>query len=245
MASSLTTFRSRLIRLPGGWRIDRSLGPLLCELRNLSRASSQRRLIADYYANSTQRKLHIGCGFNMLPGWLNSDFFPDSKSVIHLDATRRFPLSDESFDYVFSEHMIEHVPYSGGRNMLQECQRILRRNGRVRISTPNLKFLIDLYSTVKTQLQEDYIRWSFENHIDFGIPNDAMVINNYVRDWGHLFIYDEKTLRHSLEDAGFVDVVVFPIKESNDAVLRGLENDARMPSGFLQLESLTVEARKP
>jgi hypothetical protein len=71
-----------------------------------------------------------------------------------------------------------------------------------------------------------------------------MVINNFVRNWGHLFIYDEKTLRHSLETAGFAEVESFRLNESNDPNLRNLENEKRMPEGFLQFESFTLEAVK-
>jgi hypothetical protein len=31
--------------------------------------------------------------------------------VLHLDAAKSFPLPGRSFELVFSEHMIEHVPY--------------------------------------------------------------------------------------------------------------------------------------
>jgi len=71
------------------------------------------------------------------------------------------------------------------------------------------------------------------------------VINNYVRDWGHQFIYDDRTLRFALEGAGFAQLERRLLNDSSDPTLRGLENTERMPEGFLQLESLTLEAVKP
>ena len=59
--------------------------------------------------------LHIGCGNHVLPNWWNTDLVPYSSHVMGMDATGRFPFPDESFDRVYSEHMIEHVPLEGGR----------------------------------------------------------------------------------------------------------------------------------
>ena len=57
-------------------------------------------------------------------------------------------------------------------------------------------------------------------------------------------IYDKKTIESTLKKAGFTKIEFFKINESNNAELRNLENDTRLPENFLQLESLTVEATK-
>jgi len=202
-------------------------------------------IIENYLAKHKERKLHIGCGRNIRADWLNSDFYPRSGDVIHLDATGIFPFDNDTFDYIFSEHMIEHVSYLNGFKMLGECHRVLRNNGKIRISTPDLQFLIDLYRADKSGLQIEYIKWATDNFIE-GAPyyDDTFVINNFVRDWGHLFIYDEKTLRISLERAGFTNITKCELNESKDEALQNLENEKRMPKGFLKLESFTLEGTK-
>jgi predicted SAM-dependent methyltransferase len=163
-----------------------------------------RQILRSYLSQYAIRKLHIGCGYNMLGGWLNSDYCPRSAMVMRLDATRRFPFDNDQFQYVFSEHMIEHVSYTRGLLMLAECFRIMTKDGKIRISTPNLSFLMDLYKDEKTDLQERYIKWATDSFIkEAPAYDDTFVINNFVRDWGHLFIYDEKILRLSLEKVGF------------------------------------------
>jgi predicted SAM-dependent methyltransferase len=204
-----------------------------------------RVLTTRYFLESEARKLHIGCGHNLLHGWLSADLFPCSDEVFRLDATKPFPFPDQTFDYVFSEHMIEHVSYSSGLIMLRECFRVLKSGGRIRISTPDLKFLIDLYCEVKSELQIGYIKWAINKYIPWATDcNEVFVINNFVRDWGHLFIYDEKTLRSSLTKAGFSAVTRHELNASEDEALRNLENEGRMPKGFLKLESIILEARK-
>ena len=209
-----------------------------------------RQIRERYFANYRSRKLHIGCGQNVLEGWLNTNFFPQNTNVFHLKATERFPFPDNAFDYVFSEHMIEHVPYSDGSRMLAECFRVLNVNGKIRISTPNLSFLIDLYTEEKSPLQEEYCQWINSKEATDNVVEtapyylDTFVINNFFRDWGHEFIYDEKTLRLSLETAGFSNIRQCTIAKSEDENLRNLENEGREPEGFLALESIVMEGSK-
>lgn len=205
-------------------------------------------LVQSYLAGHPVRRLHIGCGPHLLDGWLNADYEPKARSVLCLDATQRFPLPSDSFDTVFSEHMIEHVPHAGGAAMLSEVFRVLRPGGRVRITTPDFAFLVRLYaaSAEPSSLQRAYIDWACATFVPNAPQADALfVVNNYVRDWGHQFIYDERCLRAALIRAGFVDVESRRLNESSDPALQGLENLDRMPEGFLALESLTLEARKP
>ena len=103
--------------------------------------------------------------------------------------------------------------------------------------------MIELYNKDKTKLQQNYIDYSFKNY-GCGGNTDTFVINNFVRDWGHLFIYDEKTLTDLFESMGFHSVKSYKLMESNDENLQGLENISRQPDGFLQLESFTLEATK-
>ena len=48
------------------------------------------------------RKLHVGCGGNVLDGWLNTTLFPKSSHILHLDVTEPFPFDNEEFDYVYT-----------------------------------------------------------------------------------------------------------------------------------------------
>jgi predicted SAM-dependent methyltransferase len=207
--------------------------------------STDRAIAARYLAQSDAPKLHIGCGDNLLAGWLNTDYYPDLSGVMHLDATRHFPFQEETFDYIFSEYMIEHISYRDGVKMLTESFRVLKRSGKIRISTPNLAFLVDLTRPNKSDLQRAYIKWA-ANAYTSGAPddNEVFVINNFVRDWGHTFIYDESTLRGAMTLAGFKTVTKCDLRESKDAALCNLENEKRLPPNFWRLETLTLEGSK-
>ena len=206
-----------------------------------------RRILEHYSQTQLVKKLHIGCGDHGIKDWLNADFLPSSKEILHLDATKPFPIKSNTFNYVFSEHMIEHISYDQGRQMLDECYRILKVNGKIRIATPDLSFLIRLYGSKKSDLQERYIEYWTDRFIEKCEPSyyhATFVINNFVREWGHTFIYDEELLRLSLEKSGFSAIVKCELNESEDEVLQNLENEERQPPGFLRLETITLEGTK-
>jgi predicted SAM-dependent methyltransferase len=218
----------------------------------LSVTQKPRRIVECYLSSNEVKKLHIGCGGNFLEGWLNTDSIPASNKIIFMDATQKLPFDDNRFDYIFSEHMIEHITYTQGCLMLSECFRVLKSGGKLRISTPNLQFLIDLYTENKTEIQLEFIKHSSDRWIEKSphyknAPSfdETFVINNYMRAWGHQFIYDERVLRGLLEKVGFVKIHRVNVCESQDRCLENLENVSRKPPGLIALESLVVDCTKP
>ncbi len=203
------------------------------------------RIIRDYFTAHKIRKLHIGSGRNSLSGWLNADLSP-SPVQLYLDARKRFPFPDATFDLVFSEHMIEHITYAQGLHMLSECYRVLKPDGTIRVATPDLSFFVRLYREEKDELEYAYIKWMTDTFIPTATSyRDTFVINNSVRYWGHQFIYDEKVLCEALTRVGFVDVRRCELQQSGDPELCGLEHEQRMPEGLLRLETFVLEATKP
>jgi predicted SAM-dependent methyltransferase len=197
----------------------------------------------EYLNTHSVKKLQLGAGGNVLSGWLNTDIEPHKPEVYQLDATSGFPFADNTFDYIFSEHMIEHMTYQEGRQMLQECFRVLKPSGRIRITCPDIDFLIKLYKSPGA-METSYVNWA-SAQLNWAPYTDAVfVINNYVRDWGHKFIYSRDVLAKTLDSVGFKQLEAFKITESKDENLRNLEIPQRMPPHFLQLESMTVEGVK-
>src|SRR5262249_59746746 len=111
-----------------------------------------------------------------------------------------------------------------GLHCLRETWRVLRPGGRIRVATPSLERLLRLYDANLSDLQERYLHWARESFVadaDADLP--GFVVNNFVRAWGHRFVYDVQTLRYALERAGFADIEEHAVGESEDERLRGLE----------------------
>jgi hypothetical protein len=71
------------------------------------------------------------------------------------------------------------------------------------------------------------------------------VVNNFMRNWGHAFIYDERSLRIAFAQAGFAQIVRGEVGTSADPEFFNLENESRMAPGFVRLESIVLEGTKP
>ena len=117
--------------------------------------------------------------------------------------------------------------------------------GRLRISTPSMEALIEVYQDPLKPAHAAYIDYHRDHWFTGPLATPAMLFNNFYRNWGHLTIYDEATLRASLERAGFVSIAPVTLGESSVEALRGMENEKRMPAGLLKLHTLAFEAEKP
>jgi SAM-dependent methyltransferase len=213
----------------------------------LARRPGARTRIQAYLRDPGLRKLQLGAGMTPLPGWLNTDLVPQGNGVVFLDATRPFPMRDESFDYVFSEHQIEHVTLEQGERMLRECFRVLKRGGTMRLATPSLEAMVALSTDTPSQLQRHYIRTVTDQyfpHLD--LYEGAVLTNNMLRNWGHRFVYDRRTLRAVLTRAGFVDVTFHDVGGSPDPELRSIEGHgiALGDERLNQIETMVAQAHK-
>ena len=219
---------------------------LRAELRMGARrlAGTDARIVRRYLASHSPAKLQLGSGANLLPGWLNAQHRPRGRRFPHIDARDPFPVPDSSFDYVFSEHLIEHLPRADADAMLAECRRILRPGGRIRIATPDLEALLALFAPGLDPLQVAYLESSAKRYaIDDAGP--ATYLNHFLRSWGHEFVYDRATLEAQVREAGFTSLEWHDLGESGDPHLRGLENEGRMPPGHLAYETMCLEAVRP
>ncbi len=237
--------KQRLRGVPGYIPLARSVRGWRFAVTRRSRADAIETYLRDHEA----RKLQLGAGRNLLPGWLNTDVSDElgSRDVVYLDVRKRFPFRDATFDVVFSEHMIEHLDYRDGLDCLRECRRVLRADGRIRIATPSLERLVRLYDDELTDVQRRYVEWSVQtwtHDADAILP--GFVLNNFMRDFGHRFVYDRATLTHALQNAGFTDVEEHRPGDSGTPELAGLEHHGdRIPPEFNELETIVLEARRP
>lgn len=89
----------------------------------------------------TGRRLEIGPGTRRIEGFetLNIEGGKDVDYV--LDATRRLPFRDNSFELIYASHVLEHVPWYQTDNVLREWIRILVPGGQIEIWVPDA-FLI-------------------------------------------------------------------------------------------------------
>lgn len=197
--------------------------------------------------------LQIGCGDNLLKGWINTDKHI-REGVMFLDAELPFPFPNNSFKYIFSEHVLEHLSYEGGKNMLRECFRTLKKGGILRLTIPTLEFIQCILNNPNKEEYQRYCSWSLMNYapqmyIDFKKKGEALpvalVVNNFFHFWGHKILYDITTLKRLLKEVGFTQIVEQQIGKSRHPLLCNIEGHGRIiPEWANNIESRTLEAYK-
>jgi predicted SAM-dependent methyltransferase len=156
-----------------------------------------RRRQASHQLRSAE-KLHLGCGSVHFDGWANVDF-AGPPGTIHWDLTSPIPARPGAISCIYSEHFIEHISREQAGQLLSNCLALLAPGGVIRISTPDLAYLIDQYKAGRLDEWKD-MGW---------LPQSpAKMINEGLHLWGHQFVYDADELTSALKNAGFKEVTL-------------------------------------
>lgn len=89
--------------------------------------------------------LNLGCGRRFHPDWTNIDFTSTGPSVIAHNLTQGIPRPDNSFDVVYHSHVLEHFSKTQAQTFIQECHRVLKPGGTIRIAIPDLEQIAKTY----------------------------------------------------------------------------------------------------
>lgn len=190
--------------------------------------------------------LILGAGSQLRAGWLASDLAPTKAEIIPIDATQPLPFADDSFAYVFAEHMIEHIDYSDGRNLMREIHRVLRPGGVIRIATPDLARCASLVVGPLDATAQAYVDWSNQTFGEHVNNRPSFVFNRLVRWWGHRFIYDQPTLVELMAGAGCVAIEAQQVGQSRHPMLQGIEHHGDIISEQAnRFETMVIEGTKP
>ncbi len=126
--------------------------------------------------------LNLGCGsyYSTKAEWTNVDFISYDKHVIAHNLLQGIPMKDNSFDFVYHSHVLEHFSKNDGEKFLTECHRVLKKNAILRIAVPDLERLaIDYLKSITAAIEQ---------------PENELLRANY--DWMLLEMYDQ-TMRNS------------------------------------------------
>jgi SAM-dependent methyltransferase len=202
-------------------------------------------------------KLNLGCGSQTPLDWTNVDYafgarlakFPIFKILnkkIHLfdltwndriyihDLTKRFPWKDNSVDIVYTSHTLEHFTRHDGIAFLNECCRILKKDGIIRIIVPDLSQLVRDYLEKKIRADD------FVEKLGVLYKRNASPFKQYFSpfiQFPHKCMYDSLTLISILQNVGFNAVNRKPF-DSDIPDIRKVELEERTEKAVI------VEGRK-
>lgn len=107
-------------------------------------------------------KLNLGCGNVFVDDgtWLNIDFHSGSRGVRAVNLLKGLPVASESFSVVYSSHFFEHIPRALVPDFLNECFRVLRPGGVLRLVLPDLQEMTRTYLQLrdsKDDMKADFL----------------------------------------------------------------------------------------
>ena len=122
---------------------------------------------------SSSRYLNLGCGRRYHSAWTNLDLESNDPEVVSHDVTKGIPFEASSFDAVYHSHVLEHLNPEEGKQLIQECYRVLSPGGVLRVVVPDLERIARLY---------------LENHQQAWDGDEAASVNY---DWMKMELLDQ------------------------------------------------------
>lgn len=160
---------------------------------------------------SPPERVNVGCGPKLqLPGWWNTDIREFDGIDQVMDAAAPWPFAPRSLSYVYGEHFLEHLDVLDALRFLRFAGESLRIGGRLRLSTPNLEWVIATHFRLDSTPDEQ--RW-----------RDTISTNRAFYGWGHRFLWSRELLEFVVLRAGYASVAFPAYGESTDPELRSLE----------------------
>lgn len=121
--------------------------------------------------------LNLGCGstYSSASEWTNLDFVSNDENVIAHNLLAGIPFENNTFDLVYHSHVLEHFAKEDGEQFIQDCFRVLKPSGIIRIAIPDLETIV-----------REYIK-----NLEYGInhPDDKNAEANY--NWIMLELFDQ------------------------------------------------------
>ena len=172
------------------------------------------RYLRDYIDTHVVRKLHLGATKD-LAGFLNSQI----TGPMPIDITKRLPIADDSFDLVFSSHLIEHIHRKECLSFLGEVYRILRPGGSHIIATPSIEKIAKALYGSDTDYAQPMID-DIARFYDDGFITPCHYANLSMRAFGHRFLVDLVFLKRAADQIGYRKTESVSIGDITDTAIQ-------------------------
>ena len=187
-------------------------------------------------------KLNIGCGWECMDGWINADntqkWQREQYPIQFMDATIPWDYKEETFDYIYSAHMIEHIPEEKGLFALKEAYRCLKKGGLIRITCPSRTFAEEIAGNDSHPFVKNYCEKIFKRPLFEGAG--SYISNRTLNEQGHVWVPTIDELVQQLKNAGFTNAYSCEYGISTYNELNGI----CLTDGVREYESITVEGVK-
>jgi predicted SAM-dependent methyltransferase len=119
--------------------------------------------------------LNLGCGHHFNKQWVNVDFSKTGDGVIGHNLLKGIPFHDDTFEVVYHSHVLEHFQKDDAKKFVDECYRVLKPGGVIRVVIPDLE-----------EIANHYIRLLNEGKKE---PENSNIRDDY--DWILIEMFDQ------------------------------------------------------
>jgi predicted SAM-dependent methyltransferase len=137
------------------------------------------------------------------------DTLRDNRFIYH-DINYGLPFRDETIDFIFSSHFLEHLERSSAVRLLAECRRVLKPAGVLRIAVPDLEYAWELYRRGEKEL----------------MLHDYFFTDSLAGFSQHRYAYDFELLSKVLRKVGFTNIQRASFQRGRTPDLELLDNRA-------------------
>lgn len=132
-------------------------------------------------------KLHLGCGNQKIPGYVNCDLYETGITDHVFDCTGPWPFPDNSASTIYCAHMLEHL--HDFKAFFREAHRVLRPDGNLQIRVP--------YGGHRAAYWDiEHVRPWYAETFCFLQPGYSHAVGNHQHDtWRHYFSVEDAVLR--------------------------------------------------
>jgi SAM-dependent methyltransferase len=184
--------------------------------------------------------------------------------IVQHDLRKGIPFPDASFDVVYSCHVLEHIDVDSAPGFLNECRRVLKSDGTIRVVVPDLEIIVNRYTSSRHRIDTgdesgllDHIAAihelfdmivRIEKLVDPQTTKDKVlyrVVNLFQADHGHRWMYDRYSLSELLRRLGYTKI------KQEDAFTSGIDGwnefglDVEEGNKVYRPSSLYMEGTKP
>jgi predicted SAM-dependent methyltransferase len=174
-------------------------------------------------------KINLGSGHWKLEDWVNVDLDRESQPDVCANLAGGLPFASGVASLMHTEDFIDQLELDQAAEFLRECHRILSPGGVLRVLTPDMRKLAQLYLNDPEQLMT---LWKSFVGVPLSLDTAGEIFNIGMRFAGHTFLYDEETFKALTAKCGF-DARRVEHQQSDEPELRGL--DLRSPEDAISM----------
>lgn len=213
------------------------------------------------HPNLDSKLLHLGCGLEAPPEWLNVDgsfqamfarrpklkaalvkrrIYPPSqaeipwpRNVLRLNLRKRLPFPESHFDAIYSSHTFEHLYQDEATRLAAECYRVLRKEGICRVVVPDLGAAVSRYLMRKEDCNNAADLLMSELMLQPRALKKGILplYHRLMNVHQHKWMYDGTSLAALLATAGFVEPVIYTSRDGRLPYLTTIEKPSRIENG--------------